>query len=465
MDREEGRRRTLYLAAVGLVVVYLAYLSREAVVPLLVSLLLAYVLAPLVTTLEKRGFSRMGAVTTLFVAFFGTMGTALVFALPPIFDQGRALVLATVGEPGLTIDPRVPSNMKGLADRVPRASLDEFLAARDKGNGGPTLPADPTGYWDRKVREERQVRGEDGVKALRARHADWRVARWDDRLVAFDDFDRDGTFDAGYIFDGALVASGWVRTKLKNPGLAAALEDMATDALPALAESLFLHGGVVAKGALGILGSLMALLGWLIIVPLYTFFFLMRLEDVWEAFVEYLPGTHRDRVLKVLGDVHRMLLGFFRGRVLTMALKGIFVAIGLGIVGVPYWPVWGAAAGMLTIVPVVGPFLAGAPAVLLAFREGDTTTAVLATGVFLVAEIVEGYILIPKLIGKEVGLHPMAVITGILVGGSLLGILGIVIAIPLAAATKIVWAEFVLPALRAKAAEPAPPAEGASKKK
>jgi predicted PurR-regulated permease PerM len=464
MDREEGRRRTLYLAVVGLVVVYLAYLSREAVVPLLVSLLLAYVLAPLVANLEKRGMSRMGAVTGLFVLFFGSVGLALVFALPPIFEQGRALVLATVGEPGLTLDPRLPSNMRGYPDKVPRGTLEDFLKAREAVNG-PARPDDPIGYWDRKVREEMQLRGEDGVKALRARHADWKVARWDEKLVAFDDYDRDGTFDAGYIFDGALVAGSWVRTRLKNPGLASALEDMATDALPALAESLFLHGGAVAKGAIGVLGSLMALLGWLIIVPLYTFWFLMRLEDVWAGFVEYLPGTHRDRVLKVLGDVHRMLIGFFRGRVLTMALKGVFVAVLLAIVGVPYWPVFGAAAGVLTIVPVVGPFLAGAPAVLLAFREGDTTTAVLATGVFLAAEIVEGYILIPKLIGKEVGLHPMAVITGILIGGSLLGILGIVIAIPLAAATKIVWAEFVLPALRAKAAEPSSPAEGAAKKR
>src|SRR5687767_4068783 len=142
MDREEGRRRTLYLAVVGLVVVYLAYLSREAVVPLLVSLLLAYVLAPLVANLEKRGMSRMGAVTGLFVLFFGSVGLALVFALPPIFEQGRALVLATVGEPGLTLDPRLPSNMRGYPDKVPRGTLEDFLKAREAVNG-PARPDDP----------------------------------------------------------------------------------------------------------------------------------------------------------------------------------------------------------------------------------------------------------------------------------------------------------------------------------
>jgi len=465
VDREEGRRRTLYLTVVAAIVLYLAYLAREAVVPLLVALLLAYVLAPLVAALEKRGFSRVGAVTTLFVAFFGTVGAALVFALPPIFDQGRALVRAAVGEPGLTLDPRLPSNMLGIPDREPRADLEEFLDARDAAGGRPDADGEPVGYWDRRVREERQARGEEGVLALRARHGHWKVGRWDGRLVAFDDFDKDGRFDAGYVFDGALVAGAWVRERLSNPGLAIAIEDLATDAVPSAAESLFLHGGAVARGALGLVGSAFLLLGWLVIVPLYTFFFLMRLEGVWAGFVAYLPGTHRDRVLKVLGSVHRMLIGFFRGRLLTMAMKGVYVAVLLALVGAPFWPVFGAAAGLLTIVPAVGPILAAAPAVLLSYREGGATTAALATGVLISAEIVEGYILIPKMIGKEVGLHPMAVISAILVGGALLGIFGVVIAIPLAASAKIVWAEFVLPALRAKADEEPPPAEGAAKRR
>ena len=73
MEREDARRRTLYLAVVTAVVFYLAYLAREAVVPLLVALLMAYVLAPLVAILERRGFSRVGAVSTLFVLFFGSL--------------------------------------------------------------------------------------------------------------------------------------------------------------------------------------------------------------------------------------------------------------------------------------------------------------------------------------------------------------------------------------------------------
>ena len=158
-------------------------------------------------------------------------------------------------------------------------------------------------------------------------------------------------------------------------------------------------------------------------------------------------------MVKVLLEIHRMLLGFFRGRLLTMLAKGIFVALGLLLVGAPYWPVFGAAAGLLSIIPAVGPLAAAIPAVYLARSEGGNGAAVAAVVVLLAAEAVEGYVLIPKLVGKEVGLHPMAVITAILIGSALLGLFGVLIAIPLAAAAKIVWGEFVLPALRAKAAE------------
>jgi predicted PurR-regulated permease PerM len=123
------------------------------------------------------------------------------------------------------------------------------------------------------------------------------------------------------------------------------------------------------------------------------------------------------------------------------------------VVGVPYWPVFGFLAGALTIVPAVGPILAAAPAIMLSYSDHGSTTALMAGVVLVLAEVIEGYILIPQLVGREVGLHPLAVVGAILVGTALLGILGLVLAIPLAAAAKIVWREFVLPDLQAKAAE------------
>ncbi len=452
MDREDARRRTLYLTVVSAVVLWLAYMARGAVVPLLVALLLAYVMAPVVARLERKGFSRTGAVVTLFVAFFGTFGTAVGFGLPPLIDQARGLVRAGLGEPVRTLTHPSPPELEALLAREAPPTLEEFLKARDA-LGPRALEGKTPGNFEQRMAGAGEAGGVEAIQAFRARHGPWIVARLEGRLLAFEDRNRNGRFEPGYVFQAALAAAGYARDKAGNEAVAVSIEDIGMDAVPSLSESLASYSGEVARGALGAVGFFLTALGWMVIVPLYTFFFLMRLEDVWTAFVSYLPGSHRDRVVKTLLEIHRMLLGFFRGRLLTMLIKGVFVAIGLMIVGVPYAPVFGAAAGLLTIVPAVGPLAAAIPAVFLARSDGGNGAAVAAAAVLVAAEILEGYVLIPKMIGKEVGLHPMAVISAILIGSSLLGLFGVLIAIPLAAAAKIVWREFVLPALRAKAAE------------
>lgn len=466
MERPEARRRSLFLTGVGALVVWLAYLAREAVVPLLVALILAYILAPVVAGLQRRGFSRVGAVSTLFVVFFGAVGLAAAFGLPPLFLQGRVLVRRTLGEPARTLTDlppllaEIPSTTPGItleALQVERARL-----LREGADGARPRPDAREGNYERQARLVNESGDRVAAEAFLERHRAWTVSAFEDRVIVFEDRDGNGRLEAGYLFQGALAGARLLRERFRSAEAAAAVEDLGIDGLPRLAGTLLVSPGSVAKGALGVLGSVLQALGWLVIVPLYTFYFLMRLEDVWTAFHRYLPGSHRERVLRTLGKIHAMLMGFFRGRLLTMLLKGIMVAVMLFAVGAPYAPVFGAAAGLLTIIPAAGPLLAAIPAVMLAWAEDGPTTAFLAMGVLLVAEVVEGYVLIPHLVGREVGLHPLAVVGAILVGAALLGLLGVVLAIPLAAAAKIVWSEFVLPDLTAKAAEgggapPAPP--------
>jgi predicted PurR-regulated permease PerM len=464
VEREDARRRTVYLALVSAVVLYLAYLARDAVVPLLVALLLAYVLAPLVAALERRGFSRVWAVSSLFLLFFGIVGTAVVLAVPPVLSQARALVREAVGEPVRTLAQPAPTSLERTLEKVPPSTLAEYLEARDGLKAIGVVGATP-GNFERKIAEIRDARGEEAVREFRDRHGSWHVGRHEGRIVAYEDRNHNGRFDSGFLFDASLSLAGWAMEKSGGDAMANAIEDFGMDAVPNLAQSVFAYSGDVARGALGAVGTAFRFLAWLVILPLYTFYFLMRLEDVWQAFVGYLPGSHRDRVIKVLLEIHRMLIGFFRGRLLTMLLKGIFVGALLLCIGAPYWPVFGAAAGLLTIVPAVGPLVAAVPSVWLCYNEGGGMLACMAAGVFIAAEIVEGYYLIPRLIGREVGLHPVAVITSILIGGALLGAFGVVIAIPLAASANIVWKEFVLPAVKAKAAEAPARTEGGGGKK
>ncbi len=468
MDRDEARRRSLFLTIVGAIVVWLAYLASDAVVPLLVALILAYVLAPVVAALQKRGLSRVASVTMLFLVFFGGVGLAAGFGVPPLVEQAKSLLRSTLGEPARTLGA-LPAPVADFPDQAPPRTMAELEKTLEAISPGLSDPAawDRTdgrreGNYARVLRGLRESDSRETVETFREKHRHWRVTRADGRVVLFDDRNDDGQFQQGYLFKATLSGASFLRDRFRSPDGAETFEDVGIDALPAATRALAVHSGDLARGALGVLGLVTRLLGWLVIVPLYTFFFLMRLEDVWTAFRSALPGVHRDRVLRVLLQIHLMLMGFFRGRLLTMLLKGIMVAIGLLVVGAPYWPVFGALAGLLTIVPVAGPLLAAGPSVALAYADHGGTVAMLAGIVFLAAEAIEGYVLIPQLVGREVGLHPLAVVAAILVGAALLGMLGVVLAIPLAAAAKIVWAEFVLPTLRAKASEAKPAGEPGS---
>src|SRR5262249_659190 len=158
-----------------------------------------------------------------------------------------------------------------------------------------------------------------------------------------------------------------------------------------------------------------------------------------------------------------VLSSFFRGRLLVCFLKGLILTVALAAAGVPYALLLGFVGGTLALVPVVGPLLGFAFAVLLALLEFSLGDALLRVGVvFALAGGVEGYLLIPKILGDSLGLHPVVVIMALTVGGAALGLFGLLVALPLTATAIILVRELVLPALRAVANESKPRANAGS---
>jgi hypothetical protein len=257
LEREDARRRTLYLSVVGALVLYLAYLAREAVVPLFVALLLAYVLAPLVAVVERRGFSRAGAVTLLFVLFFGSVGTAAVLAVPPLLEQGKALLVATVGEPARTIGMPAPARLRALLGRTPPATLEEFLRTREQMKPAEFTPeeADASGNWERRLRDAEMEKGEDGVHEMRRQFGSWLVGRHQERYVAWEDRNRNGKFDSGYLFDATLAASKYASERPGARAIANGIEDLGIELVPNLAQSALAHGGSSGRSSRSSRGS------------------------------------------------------------------------------------------------------------------------------------------------------------------------------------------------------------------
>jgi predicted PurR-regulated permease PerM len=197
-----------------------------------------------------------------------------------------------------------------------------------------------------------------------------------------------------------------------------------------------------------LLGKILAVAGFFLLVPLYTYYLLFELERLHSFVRRYLPRRERVRLSAVAEQVGDVVASFFRGRLGVCLVKGTMLSLGLWIAGVPYALLFGMGSGFLSLIPFVGPFIGFAGATAVALLRHDVLSAFLRTGiVFGLGEVVEGYVLIPKILGDSLGLHPVVVIFALLEGGAAFGTLGILLALPVTATLVILAREFVLPAL------------------
>ncbi|MHC4514147.1 MAG: AI-2E family transporter [Planctomycetota bacterium] len=208
-------------------------------------------------------------------------------------------------------------------------------------------------------------------------------------------------------------------------------------------------------GAVQLVMNGLASLGMLVLMPLYLCYLMLDLELIWQWLKRHLPAHNRDQTLRVLGEVHKGMAAFLRGRVVVAFLKGALTSVGLLFCGTPMAVVVGLAAGILSIVPFIGPFVGFAVAMALTLAETQAALgpAIGVLVVFGVAEAVEGFILTPWVMGKEADLGSLAIIFSVIFWGAALGLFGALVAIPLTLILKILYREYVLPSVE-ELAEP-----------
>jgi predicted PurR-regulated permease PerM len=181
----------------------------------------------------------------------------------------------------------------------------------------------------------------------------------------------------------------------------------------------------------------------LIISPVLAFYFLRDHRAMRESALRYIPAHHRGDALYILGEINSALNGFFRGQLLVCLFVGLFTYGGLALLGVPYAPFIGFLAGLFDIIPYFGPVFGCLPAAALALSKSPVTLLWVLL-LFVAANQIENAIISPKLIGDRVGLHPLVVIFAVFVGADLMGIVGMLLAIPVAAIIRVVLAFFFL---------------------
>jgi len=175
----------------------------------------------------------------------------------------------------------------------------------------------------------------------------------------------------------------------------------------------------------------------LLISPILAFYMLRDWPRAQKALVHYLPEDKGSYVMALLSQVNEVASGFIRGQLIVSSFVGVTIALSLTILDIQFAFLIGLLAGLFDVIPYFGPIIGALPALALAFAESPVVALWVAV-VFVVVNQIEGGLLSPKIMGDRVGLHPVMVIMGILIGGELAGIVGMLIAVPTVACARVI---------------------------
>jgi predicted PurR-regulated permease PerM len=428
LERLPRGKRNLALALLAALLILFIWKVQAVLNPLFLAYIIAWIVHPMVLRLEGRGWTRMKAVNVIYGV---TILLVLVGGLG-FWIQGSALM------------GRVLDKENGLLQDVDD-SIGEFLEAD----------------WIRAIFPDDDVLPDE---ALAEGEAGELAETQGEELDPPEGGSPPDGGDQGALSDSGDSEAG---SKLGDEPdeVAAAIEEPKETW-----ETVDFLRGLASKGSEGRnkalvgagsavthwFGSIIGFFSMLVLLPIYTWYLLFELERIHAGVRKYIPSRERERVSRIARQIGDVLTNFFRGRVVVCALKGVFLSVGLLLAGVPYALFLGFVSGFASLIPFVGAFLGFAFSFIVSLVAPEASfvgNLVIVSVVFGAAEIIEGYVLVPRILGDSLGLHPLFVFVAIFIGGATLGMFGFLIALPLAAAGMILVRELVVPALQQFAEE------------
>ncbi|SFL81575.1 AI-2E family transporter [Pelosinus propionicus] len=174
----------------------------------------------------------------------------------------------------------------------------------------------------------------------------------------------------------------------------------------------------------------------LAISPILAFYLLHDWYKIKSELLSFVPSSWRTELILFFRDADTVLGGIIRGQLLVACIIGVFVTIGLYFLQVKFAIIIGILAALFDVIPYFGPIIGASPAVMLAILESPWLTMKVILLFFIIQQI-EGNIIHPKIIGENIGLHPLTVIFVVFVGGEVAGIIGMLLGVPVAAIGKV----------------------------
>jgi predicted PurR-regulated permease PerM len=218
-------------------------------------------------------------------------------------------------------------------------------------------------------------------------------------------------------------------------------ERLSPDQAANLRDTVAQHIGDALRWLAGLIGSLLSggvalaeTLSLVFVTPVVTFYLLKDWDRMVSRIDGWLPRDNADVIREQVRLIDQRLAGFVRGQSLVCLSLGCFYAIALSIAGLKFGLVVGLVAGILSFIPYVGTIVGFVLSVGLSLAQSDDWQYhLLIIGIFVIGQIIEGNFLSPKLVGDRVGLHPVWIIFALFAGAALLGFLGMLLAVPVAA--------------------------------
>jgi predicted PurR-regulated permease PerM len=193
----------------------------------------------------------------------------------------------------------------------------------------------------------------------------------------------------------------------------------------------------LTKGATAAVGLLPYLVE-LLLVPVLAYYFVADAKNLRQECFTFLPRRAQPVTARLLGDFGKVLDGYVRGQLILCLIAAVVVTVGLTIARVDFAVALGLFAGLTRAIPIIGPVFGAVPIVIVVLGQLGVTAAAVATALFAAMHVLESKLLMPKLIGDRVNLHPVTVIVALLVGKEWFGLLGMLVATPIAALVKVI---------------------------
>ena len=421
-----------------LLLFWLGYQMRAVTVPLLVALLLAYLFAPVVSLLERRlRFPR--AVSAAAILGFGGVAVLLVAVLTIPLAIGQTLSFVDAVRMG-KYDTAI-NHVVDLAPDSIQPQIEEFVD-RAQNLIGISDPSDPVAESSDK--KEGTAKSSDDSGASKAATAASESAASDPPPEVAASKIPSTEFDLDEAKLRAMVDQQISERLGSDSGNGQRIEVM----------------GLLGNGAKRVWSFALDILqlGILVfLIPFYFFYFTI----IWPKMTNFGSGmilkSHREHTLHLLGEMDQAVSGFVRGRIVIAVILSIMYAVGWTIVGVPYAIPLGILIGAFSLIPYLGgiglPLSIGLMAAdqfsLPASEQMAWWGVILWPGVvYMICQFSDDYALTPLIAGKATNLDPVSIVVAILAGGSLAGLYGMLIAIPVAACIKILIREIFMPRIR-----------------